>query len=166
MRSCSPLLIPGRHVGSVVPNPRDPAAPSWYLVGMYDLLFRIHEVLQPRPDTAYACLNCCFLLVRSCSHIQIPRSHVRYDVPYPWDPAAPFWYPLGMYDLLFRTHEILKPDLMFDLVFRTREILQPGAPTWYLVGMIDSMVPTHEILQPRPDASYACWISCSLLVRS
>ena len=33
------------------PNPWEPAAPSWYLVGVYDLVFRTREILQPRPDT-------------------------------------------------------------------------------------------------------------------
>ena len=116
------LLIPSRHVRSVVPNPWEPAA---------------------RPDTSYAYWNCCSLPVRSCSPSPIPRRHVREpaarpdtlyaysiwcslpvrycspilitlmhigsDVPYPWDPAAPSRYALGMNFLVFRIREILQP---------------------------------------------------------
>ena len=70
------------------PNPWEPAAPSWYLVGVYDLVFRTREILQPRPDTS---------------------RHVRYGVPNSWDPATSTWYLLGMLDLLFRILEILQP---------------------------------------------------------
>ena len=109
MRSWSPLLIHSRHVRSVVPNPWDPAAPTWYLVGMFDLMFLTREILQPRLVTSYACWNCCSFPVRSCIPTLIPRRHVRSDVPYLWDPAAPSLYPVGMFDLVFATREILQP---------------------------------------------------------
>ena len=109
MRSWIPLLIHSRHVRSVVPNPWDPAAPTWYLVGMFDLMFLTREILQPRTFTSYACWNCCSFPVRSCIPTLIPRRHVRSDVPYLWDPAAPSLYPIGMFDLVFPTREILQP---------------------------------------------------------
>ena len=88
VRSCSPVLIPRRHVRSGVPNPWDTAAPSWYLVGMHGLVFRAREILQPD---------------------LIPRRHVRSGVPNPWDPAAPTRYLVGMLNLLFRTLDVLQP---------------------------------------------------------
>ena len=109
VRSWSPLLIHSRHVRSIVPNPWDPAAPTWCLVGMFDLMFLAREILQPRPVTSYACWNCCSFPVRSCIPTLIPRRHVRSDVPYLWDPAAPSLYPVGMFDLVFPTREILQP---------------------------------------------------------
>ena len=109
MRSWSPLLIHSRHVRSIVPNPWDPAAPTWYLVGIFDLMFLTREILQPRPVTSYACWNCCSFPVRSCIPTLIPRRHVRSDVLYLWDPAAPSLYPVGMFDLVFPTREILQP---------------------------------------------------------
>ena len=52
VRSCSPDLIPCRHVRSDVPYPRDPAAPSCYLVCMLELLFLPREIMHPHPDTS------------------------------------------------------------------------------------------------------------------
>ena len=176
VRYWSPILIPRMHVGSIVPNPGDPAAPSWYLLGMYDLFFRAHEILQPRPDTSYACRKFCTLPVRSCSHNNMPRCHVRYDVPYPWDPAAPSWYPLGMYDLLFRTLAILqpRPDTLYacwnccslpvrncshtsiprsHVRFNVPYPWELAVPSWYLVGLLDLLFQTREILQNRTDTS-------------
>ena len=72
---------------SVVPNPWDPAAPTWYLVSMFDLTFLTREIMQPRLDTTYAC---------------------GAVVPFPLDHAAPPWLLVGMYDLMFRTREILQ----------------------------------------------------------
>ena len=91
MRSWSPLLIHSRHVRSVVPNPWDPAAPTWCLVGMFDLMFLPREVILPT---------------------LIPRGHVQSDIPCLWDPAAPSLYPVGMVDLVFPAREILQshPD--------------------------------------------------------
>ena len=89
VRSWIHLLIPSRHVRSVVPNPWDPATPTWYLVGRFDLIFLTREILQPRPDTLKACTIWCSEPVRSCSHVLIPRRHVGSVVPNPWDPAAP-----------------------------------------------------------------------------
>ena len=88
VRSCNPDLIPRKHVRSDVPYPRDHAAPSWYLICMW---------------------NCCSFPIRSCSPTVIARRHVRSDVPYPWDIAVPSLYLVGMLDLLFRTREILQP---------------------------------------------------------
>ena len=109
MRSCSPTLIPRRHVQSDVPYPWDPAAPSLYPVGMFELVFPTREILQPHPDTSQACSIWCAEPLRSCSPELIPRRHVRSSVPTPWDPSAPSWHLVGMFDLVFRTHEILQP---------------------------------------------------------
>ena len=72
--------MPSRHVRSVVPNPWDPVAPTWYIVGMFDLLFPTREMLQPLSDTSYACWNCYSLPVRPCSPTRIARRHVRSDI--------------------------------------------------------------------------------------
>ena len=196
MRSCSPDLIHCRHVRScspprrctiwcsepvrsVVPYPWDPAAPPGYLVGMYDLMFLTREILQPRSDTSYTCLNCCSLPVRSCSPSPIPRRHVQSDVPYPWDPAAPSRYALGMNFVC-----------MLELLFLTREILQPCCDTSYaclncwslsvrsrspililfakpvrscspiLIVMYDLVFRARGIMQHRSDTSYARSIWC------
>ena len=97
------------HVGTVVPSPWDQAFPPLYRVGTYDLMFLTCEILQPRPYTLQACSVWCSQPVRSCSLILIPRRHVRSGVPNLWDPAAPNWYLVGMFDLVFRTREILQP---------------------------------------------------------
>ena len=57
VKSCSLILIPRIHGGTVYSYPWDHAAPPWYLVhvGMYDLMFHTREILQPRPDSLYAC---------------------------------------------------------------------------------------------------------------
>ena len=141
MRSWSPLLIHSRHVRSVVPNPWDPAAPTLYLEGMVDLMFLTREILQSRPVTSYACWNCCSFPVRSCIPTLIPRRHVRSDVPYLWDPAAPSLYPIGMFDLVFPTREILQshPDTLQACSIRCAEPLRSCSPDWYLVVMFDLM---------------------------
>ena len=105
-----PDLITYRHIESVGPNPWDPAAPSWFLVGVFDLVFRTSETPQPGPDISYAWWNCCSLPVRACSPTRIPRRHVRSDVSYPRDPAAALWYLICMFELLFLIREILKPN--------------------------------------------------------
>ena len=116
MRPCSPVLIsrkhlrpdPCMHIRSDVPYLWDPAAPSWYLICMLELLFLTREIMQPRCNSSYACLNCCSLSVRSwspiliwfaepvrpCSPVLIPRKYVRSPVPNLWDPAAPTWHVL------------------------------------------------------------------------
>ena len=128
VRSCSPILIPCSHVRPYVLSPRDHATPFGHLICTSELMFRIREILKSppdrlpsrhvrsvvpnpwepaaRPDTLYAYSIWCSLPVRSCSPILIPRRHVRSDVPNPWDPAALSWYPVGMYDMMFRAREI------------------------------------------------------------
>ena len=167
-RSCSPVLLPRRHVWSGVPNPWDPAAPTWYLVDMFDLMCYTREILQPCPDTSYACWNCCSELVRSCSPVLMPRRHVRSDVPYPWDPAAPSWYLEDIYDLMFLTVRSCSPTLIPRRHVRSGvpNPWDPAAPSWYLVGTYDLMFLNRRILQPHPATSQACPIWCSLLERS
>ena len=96
VRPCSPVLILRKYVRSPVLNLWDPAAPTWH-------------VLQPRPDTSYACWNRCSKPVRSCSPVLIPRKHVRFGVPNPWDPAVPSCYFVGVFELVSRTRESLQP---------------------------------------------------------
>ena len=100
VRSCSPVLIPRKYVRSPVPNLWDPAAPTWH-------------VLQPRPDTSYACWNCCSKPVRSCSPVLIPRRHAIWCSE-PVRSCSPTWYRLRMFDVVFRTREILqrRPDTL------------------------------------------------------
>ena len=136
--------MPNSHVRSVVPNPWDPAAPTWYIVGMFDMMFPTREILQPRPDTSYVCWNCCSLPVRACSPTRIPRRHVRSDVSYAWDPAAPLWYLVCMLELLFL---ILTPHR------RVRSgVLNPWDPevtSWYLVGM--TICSSQSVRSCNPD---------------
>ena len=146
VRSCSLVLIPCRHVGSVVPKPWDPAAPSWYFVGMFDLvrsvvpnpwdhaattwylvsmfdlMFLTREIMQPRPDTSYACGTV---------------------VPFPLDHAAPPWLLVGMYVWCSLPVRYCSPVLI---------------PCRH----VGSVVPTREILQPRPYTLYAWWICCAI----
>ena len=118
MRSCSPVLLPRMHVGTVVPSlwdhvfpsliPRrhvrsdvpylwDPAVPSLYPVGMFDLVFPTREILQPHPDTSQACSIWCAEPLRSCSPDPAAPYACSVLGPYPWDPAAPYacalWCP-------------------------------------------------------------------------
>ena len=69
VRSYSPVLIPCRHVRSGVPNPWDPAAPSWYLAGMFDLVCRTLEILQPRSCSSVYTFGLRSVPVRSCSSV-------------------------------------------------------------------------------------------------
>ena len=174
MRSCSPVLIPHMHVGTVVPNSWDPEAPSWCLVGTYDLMFLTREILQPHHDTSQAYTIWCSSPVRSCSPTLIPRRHVRSGVPNPCDPAAPSWYLVGTYDLIFLNRRILQPHpatsqacpIWCSLLERAcspvlipcrhvrsgvPDLWNPTASSWYLVGILDLLFQTIEILQPRPD---------------
>ena len=149
--------MPNRHVRSVVPNPWNPAAPTWHIVGMFDLMFPICEILQPRPDTSSACWNCCFLPVRACSPTRIPRRHVRSDVSYPWDPAAPLWFLVCMFELIW----FAEPVRSWSTVLIPRKYVRSPVPNLW-----DPVAPTWHVLQPRPDTSYACWNCCSKPVRS
>ena len=133
MRSWSPLLIHSRHIRSIVPNPRDPAAPTWYLVGMFDPMFLTREILQPRPVTSYACWIYCSKPVRSCSPVLIPRRHVQSGLTNQWYLAAPTWHVLQP-----------RPDTSYACWNIRRTCL---------VGMYDLQFRTCEILQPRPDMS-------------
>ena len=109
VRSCIPTLIPRRQVKSDVPYHWNPAAPPLYPVGMFDLVFPTREILQPHPDTSQACSIWCAETLRSCSPELIPPRNVRSSVQKPWDPSAPSWHLVGMFDLVFRTREILQP---------------------------------------------------------
>ena len=146
MRSCNTILTPNRHVRSGVSNPWDPEVPFWCLVGMFDLMFPTREILQPRPDTSYACWNCCSLPVRACSPTRIPRRHVRFDIltreilqPRPVTSYACWIY-------------CSKPVRSCSPVLIPRRHVQSGLTNqWYLAA------PAWHVLQPRPDTSYACW---------
>ena len=112
VRSCSPVLLLRRRVRSGVQNPLDPAARSGYLVSIYNLMFLTREILQPLPDSFYACTIWCSEPMRSCSPVRIPCRHVWSCALSPWDHATPSWHLRGTFDLVFRTHEIPKspPD--------------------------------------------------------
>ena len=129
-------------------------------------MFLTREILQPRPVTSYACWNCWSFPVRSCIPTLIPRRHVRSDVPYLWDPAAPSLYPVGMFDLVFPTREILQPhpDTSQACSIWCAEPLRSCSR--YLVGMFDLVFRTREILQPRSSSSVCMFGLRSLPVRS
>ena len=153
--------MPSTHVRSVVPNPWDPAAPPGYLVGMYDLMFLTREILQPRSDTSYTCLNCCSLSVRSWNTILIWFAD-------PLDPAARSWYLVVMYALMFWAREIMqhrsdtsyaRPSWCFESVRSWSHLLIPSRH-------VLSEVPNPWEPTARPDTLYAYSIWCSLSVKS
>ena len=145
MRYCSPVLLLRRRVRSGVPNPWVPAARSWYLVSIYDLMFLTREILQPLPDTLQACTIWCSEPVRSCSPVRIPCRHVRSCVPSPWDHATPSWHQILIW--CFKPLRSWSPLLM---PIRPCTICS-FQPTWYIVGMYGLVLRVREIMQRRPD---------------
>ena len=165
MRPCSPVPISRKHLRSDVPYPWDPAAPSWYLLCMYDLVFRTREILQPRLDILYAYTILWSEPVRSCNAVLTPNRHVRSGVSNPRDPEVPYWclvapswYLLCMLELLFQTREILqpRPDTADACTIWCSEPVRSCIPTWYLVSMFNLVFRTREILQRRPNTLKAC----------
>ena len=76
---------------------------------LYDLMFLIREILQPRPDTLYDLVfrtreflqpwyleGMCDLLLQTR---ETRRRYVQSGVSNPWDPEVHSWYIVGMYDL-------------------------------------------------------------------
>ena len=154
VRAWSPLLMPSRHVRSVVPNPWDSATQTWYRVGRFDLMCLTRKILQPRPDTLSACWICWSEPVRPCSPVLISRKHLRSDVPYQWGPAAPSWYRLCMYDLVFRTRKICSPVRILCRHVRScaPSPWDHATPSWHLIGTFDLVFRTREIPMYPPDA--------------
>ena len=146
-RSCSPIHVPLRHARYHVPCPWDPAAPSWYPICMYDLVFWTREILQPRPDTSFACWICGSIPVRSCSPVLIPCRHVLSVVPNP---------------------EILQPypDILYACTILFSEPVRSCNTIWHLIGTFDLLFRAHQNLKSRPDTSLACSIWCLEPVRS
>ena len=134
-------------------NPWDPAAWSWYIVVVYDLILRAREIMQHRFYTAYARSSWCFEPVRSWNHLLIPSRHVRFVVPNPWESAA---RPDILYAYSIWCSLLVKycSPILIPLMHVGTDVPYPwdhAALTWYLVGMYDLMFLTREILQPRPD---------------
>ena len=156
VRSCSPVLISCRHVRYGVQNSWDSAASSWYIVGMLDQLFRNRDNLQPQPRRHVRSGTVCTPQpVRFCSDDLIPRKHVRSDVPYPRDHAAPSWYLICMWNYCSFPVRSCSPTVIARRHVRSDVpyLWNTAVPSLYLVGMLDLLFRTREIMQPRPDTS-------------